>query len=36
MGELRQAVGILMYMSVISMPNMRLFWKKSNNITAVS
>ncbi len=36
MGELRQAVGILMYMYVISMPNMRLFWKKSNNIMAVS
>jgi hypothetical protein len=36
MGELSQAVGILMYMYVISMPNIRLFWKKSNNITAVS
>jgi hypothetical protein len=36
MGELRQVVGILFYMSVVSMPNMRLFWKKSMNNTAVS
>jgi hypothetical protein len=36
MGELRQVVGILMYMSVVSMPNIRMFWKKSTNINAVS
>jgi hypothetical protein len=33
---MRQAVGILMYMSVVSLPNIRLFWKKSMNIAAVS
>jgi hypothetical protein len=34
--EIRQTVGILMYMSVVRMPSMRLFWKKSMNIFAVS
>ncbi len=27
--EIRQAIGILMYMSVVSMPNIRLYWKNN-------
>jgi hypothetical protein len=27
--EIRQALGILMYMSVVAMPNLRLYWKSS-------
>lgn len=27
--EIRQVLGILMYMSVVKMPNIRLYWKKS-------
>lgn len=34
--EIRQCIGILMYMSVVSMPNIRLFWKKSMRVPAVS
>jgi hypothetical protein len=33
--EIRQTIGILMYMSVVSLPNIRLFWRKSMNISAV-
>jgi hypothetical protein len=29
-------MGILMYMSVVSLPSMRLFWKKAMNISAIS
>jgi hypothetical protein len=36
MGELRQTVGILMYMSVVRLPDPQLFWKKAMSITAVS
>jgi hypothetical protein len=34
--EIRQAIGILMYMSIVSMPNIRLFWRNSlrNNMVA--
>jgi hypothetical protein len=34
--EIRQTIGILMYMSVISMPNIRLYWKNNlcNNMVA--
>ena len=38
-GEIRETLGILkflMYMSVVKMPNIYLFWKKSMNIVAVS
>ena len=35
MGELRKAVGILMYISVVRMPNTRMFWNKSMGHTAV-
>jgi hypothetical protein len=35
--EIWQAIGILMYMSIVSMPNIRLFWRNSlrNNMVAV-
>jgi hypothetical protein len=36
MEELRKTIGILMYMSVVSLPNIRLYWKKAMGITAVS
>jgi hypothetical protein len=36
MAELRQTVGILMYMSVVRLPDPQLFWKKAMSITAVS
>ena len=36
MAELRKVVGILMYISVVRMPNMRMFWSKAMGITAVS
>lgn len=36
MQEIRQTVGILMYMSVVHMPSMRLFWKRSMNFSAIS
>jgi hypothetical protein len=36
MAELRKAIGILMYMSVVSLPNIHLYWRKSMGITAVS
>ena len=36
LGEIRETLGILMYMSVVKMPNIYLFWKKSMNIVAVS
>jgi hypothetical protein len=36
MEEIRATIGILLYMSVVSMPNIRLFWKKSMNVPAVS
>jgi hypothetical protein len=36
MVELRQVMGILMYMSVVSLPNTRMFWQKTMGITAVS
>jgi hypothetical protein len=36
MGDLRKAIGILMYMSVVNLPNLRLYWKKSMGISAVS
>ena len=36
MGELRKAVGILMYISVVRMPNTRMFWNKSMGHSAVN
>jgi hypothetical protein len=33
--DMRQFIGILMYMSVVTLPNTRLFWRKSMNISAV-
>ena len=36
LGDIRETLGILMYMSVVKMPNIYLFWKKSMNIVAVS
>ena len=34
--ELRQTVGILLYMSVVQMPNMKLYWRSDMRINAVS
>ena len=34
--EIRETLGILMYMSVVRLPSIDLFWKKSMNITTVS
>ncbi len=36
MSELRKAIGIFMYMSVVSLPSTRHYWKKSMGITTVS
>jgi hypothetical protein len=36
MAELRKTIGILMYMGVVSLPNVHLYWRKSMGITAVS
>ena len=36
MNELRKTVGILMYISVVRMPNTRMFWSKTMGHTAVS
>jgi hypothetical protein len=36
MAELRQVVGILVHISVVSLPNTRMFWHKTKGITAVS
>ncbi len=33
--ENRLTIGILMYMSIVSLPNICLFWRKSMNISAV-
>lgn len=34
--ELRQTLGLLMYMSVVTLPNTRLFWNKTMDQTTVS
>jgi hypothetical protein len=36
MAELRQVVGILVHISVVSIPNTQMCWQKSKGITAVS
>lgn len=36
MDELRKAIGLLMYMSVVNLPNIHLYWKKIMQMTAVS
>jgi hypothetical protein len=36
MTEMRKTIGILMYMSIVSLPNVHLYWRKSMGVTAVS
>ena len=36
MSELRKAIGIFIYMSVVTLPSTRHYWKKAMGITAVS
>jgi hypothetical protein len=36
MAELKRTIGILMYMSIVSLPNIHLYWRKNMGISPVS